>query len=75
MVKIRLSRAGSKGHLFYHVVVTDSRKARDGRFIEKVGFYNPLTKKEEARTRIRRDRIDHWMTQGAQISDAVKKLL
>ncbi len=75
MVKIRLSRAGSKGRPFYHVVVTDSRSGRDGRFIERVGFYNPIAVANEEKKRIQHDRIEHWVARGAQISAAVKKLL
>ena len=75
MVRIRLARAGSKKRPFYHVVVTDSRCGRDGRFIERVGFYNPIAVKGEERTRIHRDRVNYWNSHGAQISDAVKKLL
>jgi small subunit ribosomal protein S16 len=75
MVTIRLSRGGSKKRPFYHLTVTDSRKARDGRFIERVGFFNPIARGQEERLRIDNDRIDYWVSQGAQLSDRVAKLL
>ena len=75
MVTIRLSRGGAKKRPFYQVVVTDSRNKRDGRFIERVGFYNPLAKEGEEGLRLNRERIDHWLGQGAKASDRVAKLL
>ena len=75
MVTIRLSRGGAKKRPFYHIVVTDSRNKRDGRFIERVGFFNPCAKGAEEPLRIDRDRIDHWVSQGAQTSDRVASLL
>lgn len=75
MVTIRLSRGGSKKRPFYHLTVTDSRKARDGRFIERVGFFNPIARGQEERLRIDNDRIEYWVGQGAQLSDRVKKLV
>ncbi|BFM06541.1 30S ribosomal protein S16 [Halioxenophilus aromaticivorans] len=75
MVSIRLSRGGSKKRPFYHVTVTDSRNARDGRFIERVGFFNPIARGQEERLRIDNDRIEYWVGQGAQVSDRVKKLV
>ncbi len=75
MVTIRLSRGGSKKRPFYHISVTDSRKARDGRFLERVGFFNPVARGQEERLRLDRDRFDHWVSQGAQVSDRVKKLV
>ena len=75
MVTIRLSRTGAKKKPFYHVVVTDSRNARDGRYIERVGFFNPMAKGGEERLRIALDRIDHWVGQGAQTSERVGDLL
>ncbi len=75
MVTIRLSRTGAKKKPFYHVVVTDSRNARDGRYIERVGFFNPMATGGEERLRIALDRIDHWVSQGAQTSDRVGDLL
>lgn len=75
MVTIRLSRGGAKKRPFYQVVVTDSRNKRDGRFIERVGFYNPLAKEGEEGLRLDRERIEHWISKGAQASDRVAKLL
>jgi len=75
MVTIRLSRGGAKKRPFYHIVVTDSRNARDGRCIERVGFFNPRATGQEERLRLDRDRIDHWIGQGAQTSDRVSTLL
>lgn len=75
MVTIRLSRGGAKKHPFYHIVVTDSRNKRDGRFIERLGFFNPMAKGAEESLRIDRDRVNHWVSQGAQPSDRVAKLL
>ncbi|PIE43667.1 MAG: 30S ribosomal protein S16 [Gammaproteobacteria bacterium] len=75
MVTIRLARGGSKKRPFYHLTVADSRRARDGRFIERVGFFNPLARGQEERLRIDRDRVDFWVARGAQTSDRVKSLL
>ncbi|MCL7944318.1 30S ribosomal protein S16 [Marinobacter sp. ATCH36] len=75
MVIIRLARGGSKKRPFYHLTVTDSRKSRDGRFIERVGFFNPVARGQEERLRIDRDRIDHWLGLGAQTSERVAQLL
>lgn len=75
MVKIRLSRGGSKKRPFYQVVVQDVRKARDGRFIEKIGFFNPLAKGQEERLRLDLDRVNHWVGLGAQASDRVATLI
>ncbi|MFI2810572.1 MULTISPECIES: 30S ribosomal protein S16 [Microbulbifer] len=75
MVTIRLARAGAKKRPFYHLTVTDSRKSRDGRFIERVGFFNPVARGQEERLRVERDRVDYWVSQGAQVSDRVSKLL
>ncbi|MDI9246145.1 30S ribosomal protein S16 [Marinobacter sp. CHS3-4] len=75
MVIIRLARGGSKKRPFYHLTVTDSRKSRDGRFIERVGFYNPIARGQEERLRIDQDRVNHWISQGAQTSERVAKLL
>ena len=74
MVTIRLSRGGSKKRPFYHVVVADSRRARDGRFIEQIGFFNPIARGQEERLRIQLDRIDHWVGLGAKVSDRVAAL-
>lgn len=75
MVTIRLSRGGAKKRPFYHIVVTDSRNKRDGRFIERLGFFNPGAKGAEEPLRIDRDRVDHWLSQGAKASDRVASLL
>ena len=75
MVTIRLSRGGSKKRPFYHLTVTDSRRARDGRFIERVGFFNPSARGQEERLRVDGDRIAHWQGLGAQLSDRVAKLV
>jgi len=75
MVTIRLARTGAKKRPFYHIVVADSRRARDGRYIERVGFFNPIAVGGDESLRIERDRIDHWSSQGAQPSDRVAKLL
>lgn len=72
MVKIRLSRAGSKHRPFYHVVVTDKSSARDGRFIEQIGHYDPARPLTEAR--IDHDRIAYWVSVGAKLSDRMKKI-
>jgi small subunit ribosomal protein S16 len=75
MVTIRLARGGSKKRPFYHLTVTDSRTSRDGRFIERVGFFNPVARGNEERLRVDNARVDHWVAQGAQLSDRVAKLL
>jgi len=74
MVKIRLTRGGAKKHPFYHIVVTDSRKARDGRSIERLGFFNPVARGQEERLRLDLERVDYWTGVGAQMSDRVKSL-
>ena len=75
MVIIRLARGGAKNRPFYNVVVADSRNRRDGRFIERVGFYNPLAKEGIEALRLSLDRVNHWVSQGAQLSDAVARLV
>ena len=75
MVVIRLARGGSKHRPFFHVVVADSHNRRDGRFIERVGFYNPVANEKQERVRPQADRLNHWIAQGAQVSDAVAKLI
>jgi len=74
MVKIRLSRGGAKKRPFYHVVVTDSRKARDSRSIERVGFFNPVATGGEVKLNLNTDRVEHWLNVGAQMSDKVAYL-
>ena len=75
MVTIRLARGGSKKRPFYHLTVTDSRNARNGRFIERVGFFNPVARGQEERLRIDNDRVEYWQGQGAQLSERVAKLV
>ncbi|MBK2124919.1 30S ribosomal protein S16 [Fangia hongkongensis] len=75
MVVIRMSRGGAKKRPFYRIVVTDSRKARDGRPIERIGFFNPLAKEHEERVRIDLDRVDYWVGTGAKMSDRVTSLV
>jgi len=75
MVKIRLSRGGAKKQPFYHIIVTDSRNRRDGRNIERLGFFNPVARGNEERLRLDTDRVDHWVGQGAQLSDRVSHLV
>lgn len=75
MVVIRLARGGSKHRPFYNVIVTDSRSRRDGRFIERVGFYNPVANEKQERVLLNADRLNHWIAQGAQVSDSVAKLI
>jgi len=75
MVVIRLARGGAKKRPFYNVVVADSRCRRDGRFIERVGFYNPIAGEGEQQLRLALDRIDHWRDRGARLSDTVAALV
>lgn len=75
MVSIRLSRGGAKKRPFYHLIVTDSRNRRDGRYIEKLGFFNPLGSDKEENLRIDLARVDYWLGQGAKPSDRVAALL
>jgi small subunit ribosomal protein S16 len=75
MVTIRLARGGAKKRPFYHVVVTDSRNRRDGRYIERIGFFNPVAKGQETRLIIDAERAAHWVSKGAQASERVAKLL
>lgn len=75
MVVIRLSRGGAKARPFYSIVVADKRARRDGRFIERIGFYNPLAKGGEEPLRIAQDRLTHWLGVGATPSDTVARLI
>ena len=75
MVTIRLARGGSKKRPFYHLTVTDSRNARNGRFIERVGFFNPVARGQEERLRVDNDRVEYWQSQGAQLSARVARLV
>lgn len=75
MVTIRLARTGAKRRPFYHVVVADARSPRDGRYIERIGFFNPIAKGGEERLRLDESRVSHWVSQGAQPTDRVKQLV
>ncbi len=75
MVTIRLARGGSKKRPFYHLTVADQRRPRDGRFIERVGFFNPVARGQEEVTRIDLERVDYWMSKGAQPTDRVAGLI
>lgn len=75
MVIIRLSRGGSKKRPFYHITVADSRVSRDGRFIERIGFFNPIARGAEENSRVDLERFDHWVKQGAQVSDRVNQIV
>lgn len=75
MVTIRLSRGGSKKRPFYHLNVSDSRTSRNGRFIERVGFFNPIASGSEERLRVDQERIEYWVGQGAKLSERVAKLV
>ena len=75
MVSIRLSRGGAKKRPFYHIVVTDQRNRRDGRYIERLGYFNPIAVDGKDQIRIDLARVDYWVGQGAQPSDRVSNLL
>ncbi len=75
MVTIRLSRGGAKKQPFYHIVATDSRARRDGRYIERLGFYNPVARSSAEPVRLDLERIDHWVNNGALMSDRVKSIV
>lgn len=75
MVVIRLARSGSKKRPFYHLSVADQRFPRDGRFIERVGFFNPVARGSEERLRVDLERIEYWVSKGAQASDRVANLI
>ena len=75
MVVIRLSRGGSKGRPFFNIVVSDKRVRRDGRFIERIGFYNPIAAAHEEGLRIAQDRLTYWKSVGAQASPTVERLI
>lgn len=75
MVTIRLARGGSKKRPFYHVVVTDSRNKRDGRYIERLGYFNPGATGQEIGLKLESERIDYWVSKGAQTSDRVASLI
>lgn len=75
MVVIRLSRAGAKKRPFYHIVVTDSRKRRDGNYIKRIGYFNPLARGQEVPLFIETNELNYWIGVGAQLSDRVKSLV
>ena len=75
MVKIRLARAGAKKRPFYHLVAADSRSPRDGRFIERLGFFNPIAVGGEVRLRVDTERVEHWVARGAQMTERAAKLV
>jgi small subunit ribosomal protein S16 len=75
MVTIRLSRGGAKKRPFYQLTVADSRNARDGRFIERIGFFNPSARGQEERFRVDLERVEYWTGKGAQLSERVAQLI
>ncbi len=75
MVTIRLSRGGTTKRPFYHIVATDHRSRRDGRYLERLGFFNPIAAGKDARLQVDRARVDYWVSQGAQLSARVTQLL
>jgi small subunit ribosomal protein S16 len=75
MVVIRLSRGGAKKRPFFNIVATDSRNRRDGRFIERIGFYNPIASEKEEGFRVAQDRLSYWQGVGAQLSPTVARLI
>ena len=75
MVSIRLSRGGAKKRPFYHIVVTDQRNRRDGRYIERLGYFNPIATDAKDRMRVDLPRVEYWVGKGAQASDRVSSLL
>ena len=75
MVVIRLARGGSKKRPFYHINVADARSPRDGRFIERIGFFNPVARGQEEAARLDIERVDYWLAKGAQPTDRVAKLI
>ncbi|MDR2164100.1 MAG: 30S ribosomal protein S16 [Zoogloeaceae bacterium] len=75
MVVIRLSRGGAKKRPFYNIVVTDSRNRRDGRFVERIGFYNPVAAEHEENLRVALDRLDYWKQNGARLSPTTARLV
>jgi len=74
MVKIRLTRGGAKKRPFYHIVVTDQRNKRDGRAIERLGFYNPIAVASETKLQLDTERVKHWVGHGAQMTEKVAVL-
>lgn len=75
MVVIRLARGGAKKQPFYHVVAADKRESRDGKYLERLGYYNPVARGQSTRIALNQERIDHWVKLGAQPSDRVKSIM
>lgn len=75
MVKIRLTRGGAKKRPFYHIIVTDQRNKRDGRSIERLGYYNPVAQGNEKRVELDTERVAHWVSHGAQLTEKVSALV
>lgn len=75
MITIRLARGGANKRPFYHVVVTDSRSPRDGRYIERLGFFNPVAKGLDVKLRLNKERINYWLAKGASTSERVQQLI
>lgn len=75
MVVIRLARAGAKKRPFFHIVVADKRRARDSKYIERIGYYNPTATGADVELLVVRERIAHWVANGAQLSDRVQDLV
>lgn len=75
MVTIRLARGGAKKRPFYHIVVTDNRNRRDGRYIERVGFFNPIASGQDVKLQMNQERIGYWLSKGAKASERVAKLI
>lgn len=75
MVVIRLTRGGAKKRPFYHIVATDSRNRRDGRYLERLGYFNPIAAGQELRLKLDREKIQKWVSTGAQLSHKVKELV
>ena len=75
MVKIRLTRGGAKKRPFYHIIVTDQRTKRDGRSIERLGYYNPVAQGNEKRVELDTERVKHWVSHGAQLTEKVSALV
>ena len=75
MVSIRLARSGAKKRPFYHLVAADSRRPRDGRYLERLGFYNPIARENQEAVRIDLARVDYWLSVGGQLTDRAKKLV
>lgn len=75
MVVIRLARGGAKKRPFYHIVATDSRNRRDGRYLERLGYFNPLNSGQAKRLELNRERLAHWLSQGAKPSQRVESLV